>query len=158
MNEEQEYAGFFIRCVALFIDSIIVLLWCFLFAVFILVFYPNYSDNDVKTFAVIFYTCYMFFIIYSQVKFAGTPGKLIVGLKVVDANTGQNLTFFQAIIRYFAWIFSHFLVYLGFLWIFIDKRNQGWHDKIAKTVVISYNKKQAVKFDAPKPKRRHHSF
>jgi uncharacterized RDD family membrane protein YckC len=28
------------------------------------------------------------------------------------------------------------LFFLGFLWIFVDRRRQGWHDKIANTYVI----------------------
>jgi uncharacterized RDD family membrane protein YckC len=27
-------------------------------------------------------------------------------------------------------------LYLGFLWIAFDRRKQGWHDKIAGTVVV----------------------
>jgi uncharacterized RDD family membrane protein YckC len=28
---------------------------------------------------------------------------------------------------------------LGFIWVGFDQRKQGWHDKLAKTVVIKTN-------------------
>ena len=39
-------------------------------------------------------------------------------------------------VRYFAYIVSFMPLYLGFIWIYFDKRKQGFHDKIAGTVVI----------------------
>jgi uncharacterized RDD family membrane protein YckC len=30
-------------------------------------------------------------------------------------------------------------IFSGFLWVIWDKRKQGWHDKIAGTVVIMHN-------------------
>jgi len=38
--------------------------------------------------------------------------------------------------RYFAYLVSIIPIFLGFLWIAVDKRKQGWHDKLAGTVVI----------------------
>jgi uncharacterized RDD family membrane protein YckC len=38
--------------------------------------------------------------------------------------------------RFFAYFVSIFPACLGFLWIAFDRRKQGWHDKIAGTVVV----------------------
>lgn len=70
------------------------------------------------------------------VKFGGTPGKLLLGCQVVDARTGGRLGWGQAVIRYFAYLVSIIPLFLGFFWIIWDKKNQAFHDKIARTVVV----------------------
>ena len=46
----------------------------------------------------------------------------------------------QNIGRYFAYIPAMLIFMLGIFWIAWDKKKQGWHDKLAKTVVVR-NKK-----------------
>lgn len=65
-----------------------------------------------------------------------TPGKMLFSAHVVDAETGSNLTVGQSIGRYFAYFVSALPLCLGFLWVAFDARKQGWHDKLAGTVVI----------------------
>jgi len=60
----------------------------------------------------------------------GTPGKLLLGLRVVDADTLGRLSGRQAIGRQLAYILSLLPFFLGFLWIAFDGR------KLAGTVVI----------------------
>lgn len=72
------------------------------------------------------------FWIYRQ----ATPGKMLFAARVVDADTGNNLTVGQSIGRYFAYFVSSLPLCLGFLWVAFDARKQGWHDKLAGTVVI----------------------
>jgi uncharacterized RDD family membrane protein YckC len=71
---------------------------------------------------------------------SATPGKMILKLKIIDASTGGKMTLGQSIGRYFAYIPAMILFCFGFFWIIWDKRKQGWHDKLAKTVVIIDNK------------------
>lgn len=72
------------------------------------------------------------------VKFLGTPGKLLLGCQVVDADSFAPVTLKQAIIRYLGYFVSMLPLMLGFLWIIWDRRKQGFHDKLANTVVL-YN-------------------
>ena len=65
-----------------------------------------------------------------------TPGKMAIHARIVDADTGAAPTAAQLIGRYFAYYVSIFGFGLGFLWVGWDKRKQGWHDKLAGTVVI----------------------
>lgn len=74
--------------------------------------------------------------VFFWLKFLGTPGKLLLGCQVVDARDGGPLRTGQALLRYFAYFVSILPLGLGFLWIAWDKRKQGFHDKIAKTVVV----------------------
>ena len=69
-----------------------------------------------------------------------TPGKMLMGLKVVSAETGELLDTGGAAIRYIGYIVSGIPIYLGFLWVIWDPKHEGWHDKIAKTKVIRVEK------------------
>ena len=65
-----------------------------------------------------------------------TPGKMLLSMKIVDADTLRAPSTGKLIGRYFAYLVSMIPLFLGFLWIAFDKRKQGWHDKLAGTVVI----------------------
>ena len=65
-----------------------------------------------------------------------TPGKLLLDCQVVDARTLQKASPVQLTVRYLAYLLSILPLGLGFLWIAFNKRHQGWHDKLANTVVI----------------------
>ena len=65
-----------------------------------------------------------------------TPGKMLFKSVIVDANTLSAPRTSQNIIRYLGYFISFSPLGLGFLWIAFDKRKQGWHDKLAGTVVI----------------------
>lgn len=64
-----------------------------------------------------------------------TPGKMLLGLQVVSTE-GGNISFGVAFLRSVGYLVSSFVFCLGFIWIGFDGRKQGWHDKIAGTVVI----------------------
>jgi uncharacterized RDD family membrane protein YckC len=59
--------------------------------------------------------------IWFWLRFMGTPGKMALKLRVVDARTGNKLSLGQAIGRYFAYILSMLPFGIGFIWIGIDR-------------------------------------
>jgi len=65
-----------------------------------------------------------------------TPGKMAISAKIVDATTGGAPATGRLVVRYIAYLASMLPLFLGFVWIAIDRRKQGFHDKIAGTVVI----------------------
>jgi len=67
---------------------------------------------------------------------SATPGKMILKMKIVDARTFGHPSKAQLIIRYLGYFVSLIPLCLGFIWIYYDKRGQGFHDKLAGTVVI----------------------
>lgn len=67
---------------------------------------------------------------------AATPGKMLFNAHIVDARTFRPASNTRLVVRYFSYLISFFVFGLGFLWIAFDRRKQGWHDKIAGTVVI----------------------
>ena len=74
-----------------------------------------------------------------------TPGKSVFGLMVVDARSGTVPGFGQSLGRYLAYFVSALPLALGFLWIAFDSRKQGWHDKLAGTVVVRARKQATEK-------------
>lgn len=77
-----------------------------------------------------------FYTILFWLYLGGTPGKRLMRLKVLDEKTGNKLTLGQSIIRYIGYIPSTLVLLLGFIWIAFDAKKQGWHDKMAKSVVV----------------------
>ena len=67
---------------------------------------------------------------------SATPGKMLVGAVIVDADSLGAPSMGQLVGRYFAYIPSMLALGLGFLWIAWDPRKQSWHDKLAGTVVV----------------------
>ncbi|MGB6452763.1 MAG: RDD family protein [Steroidobacteraceae bacterium] len=65
-----------------------------------------------------------------------TPGKMLISAQIVDADTGAKPDFGQAVARYIGYFISTLPLCLGFVWVGLDPRKQGWHDKIARTVVV----------------------
>lgn len=80
-------------------------------------------------------------------RFLGTPGKMALKLRIVDARTGGKPTIGQSVGRYFSYILSVIPLMLGFIWIGVDRRKQGWHDKLANTVVIRDTSNTPVSFE-----------
>lgn len=77
-----------------------------------------------------------------------TPGKMAVSAKIVDARTGNAPSKGQLVGRYLAYYVSVIPLFLGIIWVAFDNRKQGWHDKLAGTVVIRGKNKypQPVEF------------
>ena len=70
-------------------------------------------------------------------KWAGaTPGKKLLGIHVVDAQTLQEINNKQAIIRYIGYIISTIPLAVGFLMVAFRKDKRALHDLLAETVVI----------------------
>jgi len=73
---------------------------------------------------------------------SATPGKIMMGLVIVDAKTLGKPSFGKLVLRYIGYYVSTIPLLLGLIWVGIDKRKQGWHDKIAGTLVLKTDAKQ----------------
>ncbi|NND83192.1 MAG: RDD family protein [Gammaproteobacteria bacterium] len=135
---EVEYGGFWIRFAALFIDAIFI---CLVFiAPAIIIYGQDYLTSDILIHGfwdvMLSYVLPFVVTIWFWLKFLGTPGKLLLDLQIVDAGTLQKMTLKQAVGRYFAYIPAMLPLLIGLIWVAFDKRKQGWHDKLAGTVVV----------------------
>jgi len=138
-NQENLYAGFWVRLGASLIDCII------LTAITLPILYLTYGDSYWSQSSplimgnvdiLVSWILPVIGTILLWHYWSGTPGKLALKLAVVDAATGKNLTVSQSIIRYFAYFLSALPLGLGFIWVAWDKKKQAWHDKLAKSVVV----------------------
>ncbi|HMN26805.1 MAG TPA: RDD family protein [Caldilineaceae bacterium] len=87
--------------------------------------------------AVTFLITYFVYPVFFWVIAGQTPGKRLMGLRVIRTN-GQRLTVGRAIGRAFGYWISALPLFLGFIWILFDGHRQGWHDKVADTYVIYF--------------------
>ncbi len=133
-----EYVGFWIRFLAFVVDSVLatIIITPVIYAVAGALGYAGapmpagYVVSFVQL--VLVAAAFIVFWIYRS----ATPGKMIFHARIADAHTFGPLATGQAIIRYIGYYISSLPLFLGFLWIAWDRRKQGWHDKIAGTVVI----------------------
>lgn len=145
-NAAPIYAGFWIRFWASVIDSILVslILTPLLIAVFGWDYFTSsrlggYGFLDfilswgLPTLAIVLLWVYK----------STSPGKMFFSARIVDAETGGDLTVKQCVVRYLGYFVSLVPLGLGFLWIAFDSRKQGWHDKLAGTVVVRCKKPES---------------
>ena len=66
----------------------------------------------------------------------GTWGKRALGMRLENAETGEDIGVGSATVRYIVAIASALALLLGYLWCIWDERNQTWHDKAAGSIVV----------------------
>ncbi|MDF1837219.1 MAG: RDD family protein, partial [Planctomycetota bacterium] len=54
-----------------------------------------------------------------------TPGKIMVGIKIVNMRTGETPSVGKCLLRYVGYFFSYIILCLGFFWMIWDKRRMG---------------------------------
>ncbi len=59
----------------------------------------------------------------------------MLGLRVIKTD-GSPITVGTAILRYIGYIINTVIILMGWIWIIFDAQHQGWHDKLAGTVVV----------------------
>ncbi len=64
-----------------------------------------------------------------------TPGKLVAGIKVVDARSGKHPSPLQAALRWAGYLVSAIPLFAGFLWARVDAEGRTWHDRLSRTAV-----------------------
>jgi uncharacterized RDD family membrane protein YckC len=138
-SSSPDYAGFWQRGLAFLIDWLVVVVISM--PVIVLAFGAEYFSLDPERRAWDIVTWLLIgIVVVGFWRYCGaTPGKLALGLKIVDAQTGARPTTGRLVLRFVCYLLSALPLYLGFIWIAIDRRKQGWHDKIAGTVVIHEN-------------------
>ena len=146
-----EFAGHGPRLVAYILDSILLtVLITALFLVTTVVFLSgatNIEDPETVTIspaaasgaAILFLLIIVISILYFPFFWARggqTPGMRPFSLRVVRDLDGGGFGWGTALLRLVGMYVAALVFYLGFIWIFVDKRRRGWHDLIAGTVVI----------------------
>lgn len=80
-----------------------------------------------------------FYFVYCTLAFGSTPGKKIMGLKLIHADHKTDLSVGQLFLRETVGRFlSAFPLLLGYFWVSFNKDSKTFHDLIAKTHVVEY--------------------
>jgi uncharacterized RDD family membrane protein YckC len=146
----KEYAGFWIRFGAMLIDLVVMIIVLYIPLTMIYGEEHWIGEQFIYGFwdVILGYIVPIVVTIWFWLRYSGTPGKMATRLRIVDAATGNKMTTGQAIARYFAYTIAILPLCLGLIWVGIDKKKQGWHDKLAGTVVIRDTGKQSVRSEA----------
>jgi uncharacterized RDD family membrane protein YckC len=140
---EFAYAGFWVRLLANLIDGVVLVVPAGLVAV-IENQHPGIGNLDAtptpeslgfglaRLFLILLMAAYFVFC-WSR---GGTVGMRLLGLSVVNADTGGRIGVPRAILRYVGYAVGAAFCYLGWIWVAFDEYKQGWHDKLANTIVV----------------------
>lgn len=137
-QHDHEYAGFWLRFAASIIDTMLVgiVIYPLLTAIYGAAYWTSaefiQGPADFLLSWVAPAVAVVLFWMYRQ----ATPGKMLTSIKIVDAKTGGKPSTLQLIGRYLAYYVAMLPLFLGFIWVGFDARKQGWHDKLAGTLVV----------------------
>ena len=134
----QYFAAFDQRLLASVIDHFII------FGFYTIVILTSYifihgKDERIMAFLIPFPAIFIIKLIYGSIAEASraqaTIGKKLLNIKVTDME-GSRLSFGLSLVRNFSKILSVIPVFFGYLYSFLNKKNQCWHDIAANTLVI----------------------
>jgi len=134
-----QYVGFWARVGATLIDTVIMIL--ITIPPIYLIYGSDYFYHSSTQLAgpadfIISYVLPAVLVILFWRYRSATPGKMFIHARIVNAKTLQPPSTGQLIGRYFAYYVSIIPLMLGFIWVAFDPRKQGFHDKLAGTLVI----------------------
>ncbi|MEO5659543.1 MAG: RDD family protein [Polaromonas sp.] len=138
-SSDLEYAGFWIRVWASLIDT--VLLAVLVYPLLTAIYGRNYWSGSASFVRgpldfLLSWVLPAIVVLLFWLTRQATPGKMAIGARIVDAKTGQKPSTAQLLGRYLGYFVSAMPLCLGLFWVGIDPRKQGWHDKLAGTVVV----------------------
>jgi uncharacterized RDD family membrane protein YckC len=153
---QTTYAGFWIRVVARIVDALLLgIPFAILFAIFAAaggLFASTSNSNSQSSngagaalFGGAFVLLYLLALavtfgywIYFWGSSGETIGMRLLRLRVIDANSGAPIGYGRATIRLLMTFVNTWACYIGWIWVAFDPRKQGWHDKVASSVVVHY--------------------
>lgn len=136
---EPELGSRGLRLIAYILDSLLVsfivgAIWIVL--VFFVAFIPGDPPDRMPIAALIGILIGILYFPFWWARDGQTLAMMPLGLRVVDARSGETISLGRAFLRLIGLYISIQILFLGVLWTLVDGRRRGWHDLIAGTVVI----------------------
>lgn len=134
----QYFAAFDQRLLASVIDHFII------FGFYTIIILTSYifiegKDQRIMAFLIPFPVIFLVKLIYGSIaestQSQATIGKKLLNIKVTGMD-GSRVSFGTSLVRNFAKILSVIPAFFGYLYSFLNKKNQCWHDIAANTLVI----------------------
>lgn len=134
---EWNYAGFWIRFLAYFIDSILmgIVNIVILYAVVGIDTLADPQEGTLMSNVLTIIIPLLYFTLMQSSSKQATLGKMAVGIKVLNSN-GETMSFAQALGRYLSKIVSAIILLIGFIMAGFDSKKQALHDKMAGTYAV----------------------
>ena len=137
-----QYGGFWVRFLAIILDGIVIGVITSALAVFALGGNTFVTTTEAGAVAVN-YTTNAFGALIGLLYFVGfwgwrgqTPGMIPFNMRIVMADDGRKPDWVRMLLRYVGLLIGIVIFFLGVIWAGFDRRKQGWHDKMAGTVVV----------------------
>lgn len=138
ISAELEYVGFWPRAFAALFD----LMLAALFAIPALIYIYENKRHEWGSSGVLAFEVLLLWVMPAVAIIAfwrsrqATPGKMALTAIIIDEKTAGPPSIWQHCGRYLAYFVSLLPFGLGFVWIAFDNKKQGWHDKMAGTLVV----------------------
>ena len=132
-SEPTNYAGFWIRFGAAFIDGLIT------GAAGVIILYAtggSFANQSPIYNLINLVLGWVYAAAMESSDRQATLGKMAVGIKVTDMN-GERISFGKATGRHFAKIISAIILLIGYIMAAFDAKKQALHDKMAGTLVLN---------------------
>jgi len=161
----MNYGGFWLRFVALIIDSIIIgiLQWIIILPILGFMGFTMFSAGNVDTsdpesaaglagvilagvgmiWIVTFVLSVLYYSFMESSSYQGSVGKIALGLIVTDMN-GNKLDFSKAFVRNLCKIISNLSFLIGYIVALFTEKHQALHDILAGTLVLRKDASTAV--------------
>ena len=121
--QTANYAGFWIRFVAFFIDVIIIMIPSYI------IFFAELPSLLGLVLGIAYW------VYFPSSEYMATPGKMALGLIITDEH-GNRIGAGTAAVRYIGYIINAITVGIGFIMIGFTEKKRGLHDMIASTQVV----------------------
>jgi len=133
-SSAHQYVGFWKRFLAFIIDMVV------LYTVGYFLFGPEVMQEGGRTVTTVSYSGWrglipILYFYLSWLFLEASPAGWALRTKIIEMDGGK-LSWSKALLRLIGTIPSMLVLALGFFWIGFDKKKQGWHDKIGKTLVV----------------------
>ncbi len=149
LSTRHSYVGFWARTWASFIDTVLVVAFTYplLIGIYGWAYLDSHALMEGPLDFLISWVLPALAIVGFWMARSATPGKMVISACIVDARSGLKPSWGQLVRRYLGYLVSTVPLCLGFLWVAFDSKKQGWHDKIAGTVVVyrQKNHRQSMK-------------
>lgn len=129
MVKDYQTAGFITRAVAFLIDAFILLIFYFI----VLVLFGDRLEEKVSE--LLLSIAFIFYNVIFVWRQGATLGKKLLKVKVVLAD-GRKIGLGRTLLRETIGKIVSGILNLGYAWVIVDKKNQGFHDKIAGTLAL----------------------
>jgi len=131
LPRQLHYAGFWLRFLALVIDSLIVVLAGVIFGFILGAMGGSAKSLDIP----FFIASWLYCALMESSPRQATIGKMVLGISVTDLS-GNRISFGRATGRYFAKIISGIILSIGYIMAAFTAKKQALHDIMASTLVV----------------------